>query len=104
MMAGSTCSNQRPDTLMQGRIASDRRNLLHRTAGPYIGSRVRISPDEGSDADRRNAPKPDANSTDWWISMNQPRGGSLNERDPGRESIFGGAYPAHSFSRSSNSA
>ena len=39
MMAGSTCSNQRPDTLMQDRIARDRRNLLHRTAGPYIGSK-----------------------------------------------------------------
>jgi len=38
MMARSTNrSNQRPDTLMQDRKPPDRRNLLRRTAGPYIG-------------------------------------------------------------------
>jgi serine protease inhibitor len=39
MMVGSkiTSSNQRPDTLMQDRTLPDQRNLLHRTAGPYIG-------------------------------------------------------------------
>ena len=41
MMARSTNrSNQRPDTLMQDRKRTDRRNLLQRTAGPYI--RVRL--------------------------------------------------------------
>src|SRR5262249_1852603 len=37
MRARSTCSNQRPDTLMQDRIARIDENLLHRTAGPYKG-------------------------------------------------------------------
>jgi hypothetical protein len=37
MMARSKCSNQRPDTLMQDRSPPARRNLLQRTAGPYIG-------------------------------------------------------------------
>jgi hypothetical protein len=41
MMAGSICSNRRPDTLMQDRISQDRRNLLHRTAGPYIRVKMR---------------------------------------------------------------
>src|SRR5262245_20358052 len=37
MMARSpNRSNQRPDTLMQDRKPPDRRNLLRRTAGPYI--------------------------------------------------------------------
>jgi len=37
MMARSTNrSNQRPDTLMQDRKPPDQRNLLRRTAGPYI--------------------------------------------------------------------
>jgi hypothetical protein len=37
MMARSTtCSNQRPDTLMQDRICRIDENLLQRTAGPYI--------------------------------------------------------------------
>jgi len=31
-------SKQRPDTLMQDRICRIDENLLHRTAGPYIGS------------------------------------------------------------------
>jgi hypothetical protein len=31
-----TSFNQRPDTLMQDRTVPDQRNLLHRTAGPYI--------------------------------------------------------------------
>src|SRR5215813_9444608 len=39
MMARSTtCSNQRPDTLMRDRICRIEENLLQRTAGPYIGS------------------------------------------------------------------
>jgi hypothetical protein len=41
MMARSTTrSNQRPDTLMQGRICQIDENLLHRTAGPYIRVRT----------------------------------------------------------------
>src|SRR5215813_6686549 len=37
MMARSTtCSNQRPDTLMRDRICRIEENLLQRTAGPYI--------------------------------------------------------------------
>jgi hypothetical protein len=36
LMAGSTRSKQRPDTLLQDRIARIEENLLHRTAGPYI--------------------------------------------------------------------
>ena len=37
MMAGSiTRSKQRPDTLMQDHKPPDQRNLLRRTAGPYI--------------------------------------------------------------------
>jgi hypothetical protein len=37
MMARSTtCSNQRPDTLMQDRIRRIDEDLLRRTAGPYI--------------------------------------------------------------------
>src|SRR5258708_39662084 len=36
MMARSTCSNQRPDTLMQDPLTPARQNLLQRTAGPYI--------------------------------------------------------------------
>jgi acyl-CoA thioesterase len=39
MMARSTRSNQRPDTLMQDRICQIGENLLQRTAGPYIGVR-----------------------------------------------------------------
>jgi hypothetical protein len=35
MMARSTRSNQRPDTLMQDRICQIDENLLQRTAGPY---------------------------------------------------------------------
>src|SRR5215204_2666890 len=43
MMARSnTRSNQRPDTLMQDRSPPARRNLLRRTAGPYIGSQADI--------------------------------------------------------------
>ena len=41
MRARSTCSNQRPDTLMQDRIARIDENLLHRTAGPYIRVKTR---------------------------------------------------------------
>jgi hypothetical protein len=37
--SGATMSSsQRPDTLMQDRICQIDENLLHRTAGPYIGS------------------------------------------------------------------
>src|SRR5262249_58180508 len=36
MMAGSTCSNQRPDTLVQDRIRQIDEIPLRRTAGPYI--------------------------------------------------------------------
>src|SRR5262245_41862826 len=36
MARSTTRSNQQPDTLMQDRTRQDRRNLLHRTAGPYI--------------------------------------------------------------------
>src|SRR5260370_10639866 len=44
MMARSTNrSNQRPDTLMQDRKPRDRRNLLRRTAGPYIGSKTAMA-------------------------------------------------------------
>src|SRR5215468_9900962 len=46
MMARSTtCSNQRPDTLMQDRICRIEENLLQRTAGPYIWvkSRSRVN-------------------------------------------------------------
>src|SRR5262245_61533760 len=48
MMARSTNrSNQRPDTLMQDRKPPDRRNLLRRTAGPYIRvNRYRSLPDK----------------------------------------------------------
>jgi hypothetical protein len=35
MARSITRSNQKPDTLMQDRIARIRPNLLHRTAGPY---------------------------------------------------------------------
>ena len=41
MMARSTRSNRKPDTLMQDRISQSRGNLLHRTAGPYIGANNR---------------------------------------------------------------
>src|SRR5882724_4477102 len=41
MMARSKCSNQRPDTLMQDRSPPARRNHLQRTAGPYIGVKLR---------------------------------------------------------------
>src|SRR5215475_566070 len=41
MMARSTtCSNQRPDTLMRDRICRIEENLLQRTAGPYIRVRT----------------------------------------------------------------
>src|SRR5437764_12232872 len=36
MMARSTASNQRPDTLMQDRLPPALRIFLQRTAGPYI--------------------------------------------------------------------
>jgi hypothetical protein len=42
MMARSSCSNQRPDTLMQDRISQIDEIFLQRTAGPYI--RVNLSP------------------------------------------------------------
>jgi hypothetical protein len=43
MMARSTtCSNQRPDTLMQDRSPPARRNRLQRTVGPYIGSNSEV--------------------------------------------------------------
>jgi transposase len=42
MMAGSTCFNQRPDTLMQDRIRQIDEITLRRTAGPYIGSNAVI--------------------------------------------------------------
>src|ERR1700732_3371307 len=41
MMARSKCSNQRPDTLMQDRSLPARRNHLQRTAGPYMGVKMR---------------------------------------------------------------
>src|SRR5262249_23012753 len=42
MMARSTtCSNQRPDTLMRDRICRIEENLLQRTAGPYIRVKLR---------------------------------------------------------------
>src|SRR5258708_21392074 len=36
MARSTTCSNQRPDTLMQDRSPPARRNRLQRTVGPYI--------------------------------------------------------------------
>ena len=36
MARSTTCSKQRPDTLMQDRICRIDENLLHRTAEPYI--------------------------------------------------------------------
>ena len=43
MMARSTTrSNQKPDTLMQDRISQSCRNLLRRTAGPYIRVKTRL--------------------------------------------------------------
>src|SRR5215475_6670245 len=36
-------SKQRPDTLMQDRVCRIDENLLHRTAGPYIGSKAEVS-------------------------------------------------------------
>jgi hypothetical protein len=43
MMARSTtCSNQRPDTLMQDRTsANSMKVLLQRAAGPYIESQIK---------------------------------------------------------------
>src|SRR5437763_3110293 len=60
MMARSTASNQRPDTLMQDRLPPALRIFLQRTAGPYIGSQtdltapkcyVRYSPASGLKSD-----------------------------------------------------
>src|ERR1035437_2112232 len=41
MVRSTTSSNQRPDTLMQDRSRQIDENLLQRTAGPYIGVKLR---------------------------------------------------------------
>jgi hypothetical protein len=64
MMARSTArSNRRPDTLMQDRIYRIVKNLLQRTAGPYIGvihvvdwlSAFRVERSSSSEAPSRRA-------------------------------------------------
>ena len=42
MMVRSMSSNTRPDTLMQDRTLQACRFLLQRTAGPYIGVKLRL--------------------------------------------------------------
>src|SRR5262245_43460905 len=46
MMVRSMSSNTRPDTLMQDRTLQAYRFLLQRTAGPYIGVKMRRTPIE----------------------------------------------------------
>jgi hypothetical protein len=66
----NTRSNQKPDTLMQDRIA--RIDETSCTARPdhTFGSRVHISPKEDCDPYRRIGPKADADSTLRHISGN----------------------------------
>jgi hypothetical protein len=76
MMAGSTCSNQRPDTLMQDRIA--RIDETSCTARPdhTFGSIVRIGSQQGQRCYLRIDPKADVNTTDRCVSASSRRYGS----------------------------
>jgi hypothetical protein len=86
MMARSTtCSNQRPDTLMQDRSPLSQRRLLQRTAGPYI--RVIFDRDEGSSKPRHVGCAPESGSGMRKQQRLRDLDRSLRQAQPKVESI-----------------